>query len=483
MTSPWLKSVDLCALTGWSKRTLQHKAKSGEISWRHGHASTRNGKREREYSVASLPVEHQFKLLSAGAAGGLVSARPENSPHEIEPSLFLAPVQIPEAMLIAASPAQEKQMRERADTIAPMITFRDNAKFQGSIVRLANGRQVRSLDECARYVAEQHQIGIRTVWRWYKKFQRGGASALLTKPRSDRARSRFFHDENNEAVAKFVLAKFAEGRYGYSYIHGAMIREWGNFHLGAGVSPPSYQTVKAYIESVPAAVRDAVRLNREQYDSKYAPFLKTDIAALRVNQIWVADHRIYNVFAQNDCFTELPKLARVRLWVTAIEDMRSRAIVGAVWGVSPSSRTIGSAFRIAILRFGVPDIFYCDNGKDFRKVGGPGCAEFPLNEEGKIELDVSSRHLMERLGVRTVYCKPRHPQSKMIESYFSTVSKNFDVLWGAALRLWIGEFFRGSLAGVHYRTDYWRQTPQVRLRGIVRLPVCNTKRRPDRAIV
>jgi len=121
----------------------------------------------------------------------------------------------------------------------------------------------------------------------------------------------------------------------------------------------------------------------------------------------------------------------MRIWETCIEDMRTRTIVGSVWDVTPSSTTISQALYQAISRFGLPEIFYADNGKDFRKVGG-AYARLPLDldEDGRIRINASADALLLRLGIRPKYCIPRHPQSKQVESYFSTVSKRFDVLFG-----------------------------------------------------
>jgi putative transposase len=175
----------------------------------------------------------------------------------------------------------------------------------------------------------------------------------------------------------------------------------------------------------------------------------------RPNEVWVADHRIYDVLVANDCFAQADELAAVRLWETCIEDMRTRVIVGSVWSINPSWRTIASALRQGITRFGMPEIFYCDNGKDFRKVGdGAGrgsllteadySAPVELGEDGNIPVE---QGLLARLGIKVCYCIPRHPQSKLIESYFNFVSKRFD-------RMFFGKGYAGSKPDM--RPDFCR---------------------------
>src|ERR1035441_9172751 len=83
---------------------------------------------------------------------------------------------------------------------------------------------------------------------------------------------------------------------------------------------------------------------------------------------------------------------------------------------TPSSHTISSALRVGIESFGIPQILYVDNGKDYEKVG-------------RIDFSPECSGVLVRLGIEGQYCLPRHPQSKLIESWFGTVRKRFDCLW------------------------------------------------------
>ena len=96
--------------------------------------------------------------------------------------------------------------------------------------------------------------------------------------------------------------------------------------------------------------------------------------------------------------------------------MRSRKIVGTAWSATPSSHTISSALRVAIENFGIPQTLVIDNGKDYEKIG-------------RIDFSPECSGVLVRLGIQPHYCLPRHPQSKLIESWFGTVRKRFDCLW------------------------------------------------------
>ena len=134
------------------------------------------------------------------------------------------------------------------------------------------------------------------------------------------------------------------------------------------------------------------------------------------NQIWVSDHGQHDVWVRNDLFSGVSANAAVRPWLTAVIDMRSRKIVGTAWSANPSSHTISSALRVAIENSGIPQTLVIDNGKDYEKIG-------------RIDFSPECSGVLVRLGIQPHYCLPRHPQSKLIESWFGTVRKRFDCLW------------------------------------------------------
>ena len=113
----------------------------------------------------------------------------------------------------------------------------------------------------------------------------------------------------------------------------------------------------------------------------------------------------------------LGKPRPVCLAVTIASAANGRNLPGIErWSAIPSSHTISSALRVGIESFGIPEILYVDNGKDYEKVG-------------RIDFSPECSGVLVRLGIQPQYCLPRHPQSKLIESWFGTVRKRFDCLW------------------------------------------------------
>ena len=436
MSEIWLDAHRFAELAGLSVRAVQRKARAKEIKFRYRRDTARNGRRLPEFAASSLPpgaqltLSHQLGTL-APMQQEAITIVPAAESHK-QGTLFVTPPPIPQEFFIPLTEEQRDQARRRADVIAPLLEFKSQCNGHKAVAHLGDGRLVRTMDELAKWIATQRGLSRATVWRWYERFQEKGAPGLLDPPRKDTGRSRFFGSPGewtHPEVAQFALAKYGEG-LSIAYITDAIAREWS--HFGISGHPPSYDTVSAFLRSVPAPMRDIRRLSEQDHNAKNAPYLITDIASVPVNGLWISDHRIYDVLVQNDCFGENPGLQEIRVWETAIEDMRLRAIVGAVWCLTPSSRSIASALRIAIARFGLPNIFYCDNGKDFRKISGGRASQLTLDEEGRITLDPSATDLLRRLGIEAKHCIVRHPQSKSIESYFSTVSKRFDRVFGAA---------------------------------------------------
>jgi hypothetical protein len=63
-------------------------------------------------------------------------------------------------------------------------------------------------------------------------------------------------------------------------------------------------------------------------------------------------------------------------------------------------------------------VFYIDNGKDYKKLG-----------KRAPEISPDAQGVLVRLGIRSQHCLPKHPQSKQIESFFKTLHQRFDILW------------------------------------------------------
>ena len=209
--------------------------------------------------------------------------------------------------------------------------------------------------------------------------------------------------------------KYLRERLSIRLVYQALLRDLRNLESGC-TRPPSYSAVRSYLQQLPKPLLILSREGERQFQERCEPYLLTDFETLAPNQIWVSDHGQHDVWVRNDLFSGVSTNAAVRPWLTAMIDMRSRKIVGTAWSATPSSHTISSALRVGIESFGIPQILYVDNGKDYEKIG-------------RIGFSPECSGVLVRLGIEGQYCLPRHPQSKLIESWFGTVRKRFDCLW------------------------------------------------------
>jgi putative transposase len=146
------------------------------------------------------------------------------------------------------------------------------------------------------------------------------------------------------------------------------------------------------------------------------PKVTRDLSTLKVNEIWVGDgHTLAILTPHNNSLR--------RFTLSAMLDMRSRAMVGWCIGKHSSSYVIGLAVRHGILPkddspiYGLPGFVYIDNGKDYRSKhlnGGTSSTlfDFTLEQEG----------LFKALGIGTKFTTPYFPWAKPIERQFQTFS-------------------------------------------------------------
>ena len=269
------------------------------------------------------------------------------------------------------------------------------------------------MNSLAGYLADQHRVSTRTLWNWYAQYRKLGYAGLVDRVRSDKGKSRFL--KAHPAVRAFIENKYLGERLSIRLVYEALRRDWKRLEPECP-GPPSYSAIRSYLHQLPKPLPILSREGKRQFQERCEPYLLTDFESVLPNQIWVSDHGQHDVWVRNDLFSGVSANAAVRPWLTAVLDMRSRKIVGTAWSATPSSHTISSALRVGIAEFGIPQILYVDNGKDFEKIG-------------RVDFSPECSGVLVRLGIQPQYCLPGHPQSKLIESWFGTVRKRFDCLW------------------------------------------------------
>ncbi|MCL2640793.1 MAG: Mu transposase C-terminal domain-containing protein [Phycisphaerales bacterium] len=199
----------------------------------------------------------------------------------------------------------------------------------------------------------------------------------------------------------------------------------------------SYRTAARYLQTIPAGERIYKREGPDAFEAKAAPSLARDYSTIDSNEMWNADHHVFDILVQVgqkiDKATGEVKPIYARPWLTAWQDMRSRKIVGwIIRAEDPNTDSILDALRRAIESHGVPVTAYTDNGKDFDSQTFTGETKAMRWKRRLVKVE----HDQERLGsiygnldIGHIHAWPYHGMSKPIERFFGTLEDQFGRLW------------------------------------------------------
>jgi len=413
--STWLTLAEYLAAAEICRATFFNRRSKGEIE------SKKIGG-ILKFSADSLTPEQRAKLDN------------QNTPASPKTNAALAPLfaETDLAVRITLTPDAQKQAEERLSMIQPLLDFAADpaGRSRFAQLRLKDGRAVTTADLLASYLAELHSQGAgkisrATLWNWKKKYAAGGLNALAREVRADKGSSKFFtrYPDAGKLVAAVWLKPFQSAYSAYTNL----LREAPL----CGIPPndlPSYETVRTYLESIPKPIAVLARQGERSYSERMTPYLQRGYTDIGANSLWVADHCIHDTEVRNDCFEGIAPNAPMRLRFSAFLDMRSRKFVGYCFAPEGNSRVITTALRRGIERYGPPEIVYCDNGADYKKVAKharPATQEWREQEYEAL----AKTGVLQRLGISVQFCLKYHPQSKLIERAFRTLHQKFDALF------------------------------------------------------
>ena len=197
--------------------------------------------------------------------------------------------------------------------------------------------------EATRLPIEMPHYGLRsyapkTINVWYSDYMKGGIDALKPSPRSDRGMSRVLTPE----MCAGILRKLNEfPRAPATVIYDILIGE-GAF-LKKDVS---MATVRRYISENRATVYEG---------TQKAQMLR--FAKETVNQLWETDC-MYGPYVGTG--------KKMATYLLAYIDDASRIVPHGEFYISQGLESLRSSFRDAVLRRGLPDVLYTDNGSIYR---------------------------------------------------------------------------------------------------------------------
>lgn len=186
---------------------------------------------------------------------------------------------------------------------------------------------------------------------------------------------------------------------------------------------PSYSAFYRRLNNeVPEGVKVLGREGHKAYNDRCAPFIRRIYEDIESNEWWIADNHTFDVMVRD-------KNGNIhRPYLTAFLDARSGIFTGFHITYNPCSEATLIALRKGILKYGIPDNIYVDNGREFLTfdIGGLGHRrKKPKDGEEKYE----PPGVFKRLGINMTNAIVRNAKAKIIERRFCDVKNDLSRLF------------------------------------------------------
>jgi transposase InsO family protein len=227
--------------------------------------------------------------------------------------------------------------------------------------------------------SKRTRVAAETIRDWLKRYRAGGFDALLPKPRADRGRPRAIPD----TVAEHLIAiKEQHPKFSVPVVI-AHARE--NAHVPEDL-PLASSTVHRLLSRHGLMRKDASTPDSND---------RRRFAFARAGELWMSD-------VMHGPSVRVGANAKRKTYLIAFLDDATRVIPYAAFALKESTHAFLPVFKQALLRRGLPERLYVDNGSNFR-----------------------SHHLAlvcAKLGVALIHARPYQPQGKgKLERWFRSV--------------------------------------------------------------
>jgi len=296
---------------------------------------------------------------------------------------------------------------------------------------------------CADYTipgSTRSRVAPETLRHWLKDYRRGGFDALLPKGRADRGHSRTLP----QAVADALLSLKDEQP-------GLSIPQLIRAVQQSGVVPAS---LPLPLSTVHRLLSRAGLMHKASVADAASAQDRRRFAFVAAGQLWMSD-------VMHGPSVAVPGRGRRKTYLIAFLDDATRVVPYCAFALAENTQAFLPVFKQALLRRGVPQRLYVDNGANYR-----------------------SQHLAlvcAKLGVALIHARPYQPQGKgKMERWFRTARSQFVSRLGSAdtdsldtlnRRLWAwveGEYHQAPHRGLDAQTplDRWAMSAdKVRLPG------------------
>ena len=271
----------------------------------------------------------------------------------------------------------------------------------------------------------EHEFSIDTLYRRWKSIKQNDLDGLIDKRGKWKKGKSDIQPEAWDAFLYFYLQEAQHPMMKcYEYMK-LLLRE---DHPDLVADIPSYTTFTRRVKSdIPEAVEVLGREGQKAFRDRCAPYIRRTYESMASNEWWIADNHTFDVITQGD------NGQRHRLHLTAFFDARSGIFTGCYVTLNPSSQATLIALRKGILKYGIPENIYVDNGSEFLTfdIGGRGHRKRkPKDGQERFE----PPPVFERLGIKMTNALVRNAKAKIIERRFRDVkdhlSRLFDTYTG-----------------------------------------------------
>lgn len=171
---------------------------------------------------------------------------------------------------------------------------------------------------------------------------------------------------------------------------------------------------------IPKPLEIMGREGMKAFQDRCAPYIRRTYEVMTSNEWWIADNHTFDVQTKG----ENGKLHR--LYLTAFFDARSGIFTGCYVTDAPSSQSTLIALRKGIMKYGIPENIYVDNGREFLTfdVGGLGHRQKKSTKD-----NFAPPPVFERLGIKMTNAIVRNAKAKIIERRFRDVKDRLSRLF------------------------------------------------------
>jgi len=419
----WLTSKQAVNLLGISKVAFHKNRKNNKYTTK---TSSGNGGTQYLILLSSLPLSAQKKYLKQKSSINPQSVLDNfNNEQQGEGSNSTA--------VQSFDPDKEAEIFNSAADYNKML-----AEKRMNLIKLSE--HINSRKEMDRWVSDYNRIisekgklenwsekqikslktASESVYRYRREYKRRGMAGIIGKLGSLKGRS-IVSDELIELYASYALRggepSWSESR---EKVADFVFKNSDRFDGMNYKNLPSLSALKKKLFAVYSeSFIQFMRKGLSWWKRNFQYYIERDYQNLKANQVWVGDH------FQVDTGSYDSEGNMIFVWVTAWLDMRTLKMLS--WDIhigASNSDHIFITFKRAVMKYGLPECVYIDNGKDYRTndfAGGRKSLRHTFSDEEKKYTNT----LLGMLKVEVIFAEPYNSQAKIIERMFGIIHREF----------------------------------------------------------